>query len=93
MEWATATRARSRNSEDPSDLELLEERWRVAGRSGRVVTCAIDRPTGPDAEVRAGYTVDHFHCTRPVAHVPDARVLADTWRGALLSLGYIELAV
>jgi hypothetical protein len=67
MEWATVTRAKPQHSEDPSDLELLEERWRVVGPSRRVVTCAIYRPTGPGVEVRAGYTVDHFHCTRRVA--------------------------
>jgi hypothetical protein len=74
-------------------LELLEERWRVVGPSGRVVTCAVYRPKGPGVEVRAGYAVDHFHCTQRVANAARARLIVDTRRTALLSLGYTELSV
>jgi hypothetical protein len=91
MESATVTRAGTRRAKDPSDLELLEERWRVVGPSGRVVTCAVYRPKGPGVEVRAGYSVDHFHYTRRVADLRDARLVAEAWRTAVISIGYTEL--
>ena len=79
-----------RRCEDPSDLELLEVRWRVVGPSRRVVTCAVYRPKGPGVFVRAGYSVDHFHYTRRVADVHDARMVADAWLTAGISIGYTE---
>jgi hypothetical protein len=74
-------------------MESIEEGWRVVGPSGLVPTCAVYRPRGLGVEVRAGYWVDHFQCARCVAHVAEADVIADTWLGALVSLGYTELAV
>ena len=69
-------------------LALLEECWRVVGPSGRVLTCAIYRVEGPGVELRAGYSVDNFHCTKRVANVRDACAVAETWLTAMASLGY-----
>jgi hypothetical protein len=72
-------------------LELLEERWRVVGPSGRVLTCAVYRVEGPGVELRAGYSADRFHCTRRVAGLRDARAVAESWLAAMASVGYVEL--
>ena len=74
-------------------LELVEERWRVLGTSGRVITCAIYCVHGPGLEVRVGYSADDFHMTRRVADLRTARRLADGWRHAALATGVSELTL
>jgi hypothetical protein len=81
------------SAELPAHLTLLEEHWRLVGPSGSILTCGAYRPKGPGVEVRAGYSVDHFHCTQRVANIAVAQALAAIWRTALLSLGYVELSL
>jgi hypothetical protein len=74
-------------------LELIEEHWRVMPPTGRVVTCAAYRIDGPGIEVRAGYSVDHFHQTQRVADLTHARVVADMWRASIAAKGLKELPI
>ena len=92
MDWDWDTPRDQRHSrQTPYRLELLEERWRIVGPSGRVLTCAVYRGEGPGVEVRAGYSLHEFHRTQRVADLTHARVVAQMWRAAVMAKGLTEL--
>ena len=92
-DWDNAVRDARRHPHPLRLLEMIEEHWRVMGPNGRVITCAAYAVDGPGVEVRAGYSVDHFHCTRRVTDLTHARVVADLWRASAAARGLKELPI
>jgi hypothetical protein len=90
-DWDTARHQPHSRRQALYGLELLEERWRVVGPTGRVVTCAVYRGNGPGVEVRAGYSLHEFHRTQRVSDLTHARVVAQLWRAAVMAKGLTEL--
>jgi hypothetical protein len=89
MDWATSDH-RPVPRPDPPPPTLLETCWRVKGKSGRTITCAIYETTAHYIELRAGYSVDHIIRTQLVGHIEHGRLLAADWLNLILALGGCE---
>ena len=70
---------------------LIEERWKVTGPSGGVVTCAIYSDVAPGVEVRFGYSIDYVLRARRTGTIQRAREIAAIWLGSAIAKGF-ELA-
>jgi hypothetical protein len=93
MDWDNVRGENPRPLAPPPLLHLIEERWRVVGPTGRIITCAVYGVEGPGVEVRAGYSAEEFQRTQRVADLEAARQLAGRWRQAAIAKGFTELSV
>jgi hypothetical protein len=69
---------------------LLEVYWRILGRSGKPITCAL-YAVGSGVELRIGYSVEHVLMVNRVPHPGVACRLAEKWRLALMAQGFTEV--
>jgi hypothetical protein len=56
MDWDNVRGEKPRQPPAVPVLALLETCWRLAGPSGRVISCGIYRTEAPGVEVRAGFS-------------------------------------
>jgi hypothetical protein len=93
MDWDNVRGEKPRQPPALPVLDLLETCWRVAGTSGRAISCGIYRTQGPGVEVRAGFSEDDLVRSQRTADIGSARELAEDWRQAALAKGFIEIRV
>ncbi|HEU4692810.1 MAG TPA: hypothetical protein VFS23_30825 [Vicinamibacterales bacterium] len=90
MHRPLATRLVSTRTADPQPAAILiEERWKVTGPRGDVITCAVYRDVAPGVEVRVGSSIEHILQIRRTGTIERAREIAAIWLGTAIGKGFM----